>query len=261
MLWNTNELLFALLLILAGAATIEAGYRLGRRWRARLDEPGRNHINAIQVSLLGMLALLLGFTFAMSQSRFEARKALVLDEAGAITVAYSMVQLLPDHDAAKLGGMFEAYVDARLAFFEAGIDSRRIDSALETASTLQASLWTEVRRIMDDNAESERSALLAKSISAMAVFEESRREALQNHVPETILLLLLFVTLVSLGFIAFSNGLSGQRHHFATAFFGLTVAAVLIVTMDLDRPRSGAIQVSQDSMQRVLEAVRADLQR
>ena len=55
--------------------------------------------------------------------------AMQLIATGAIAVAYSMVQLLPDQDAAKLGGMFEDYVAARLAFFEAGAGGDQVDPA------------------------------------------------------------------------------------------------------------------------------------
>jgi hypothetical protein len=261
MLWSTNELLFAVAFILAAATTIELGYRLGVRWRTRIDASGRDHISGIQVSLLGMLALLLSFTYAMAQSRFEVRRALVQQESGAIATAYSMTQLLPEAEAATFSGLFADYVEARLEFFEAGIDGRRIEAAIESATRIQSDIWGEVRRILDQSPESERSALLASSVAGMTDFIDSRRAALQNHVPETILVLLLLVTLVSLGFITFRNGLVGERQHLATAFFALTVAAVLTVTIDLDRPRRGAIQVSQDSIYRLLESIRADLRR
>ncbi len=49
-----------------------------------LGRGAKTHIGGLQTALLGLLALLLGFTFAMSVTRFEARKNLVLEEANAI---------------------------------------------------------------------------------------------------------------------------------------------------------------------------------
>jgi ABC-type proline/glycine betaine transport system permease subunit len=65
-------------LILAGA--IECGVFLARRHRAR--DPNKDGIVSFPVSApsIGLLALMIGFTFAMSLPRFEARTAAVLDE-------------------------------------------------------------------------------------------------------------------------------------------------------------------------------------
>jgi len=67
---------------------IKAGFRLGRRNRLSIGEHTKSQINTIQGAILGLLALLLGFTFAMAISRFEVRKQLVLDEANAIGTNY-----------------------------------------------------------------------------------------------------------------------------------------------------------------------------
>jgi hypothetical protein len=52
---------------------IELGYRLGRRTQKRLVEPTKSQINAIQASMLALLALILGFTFSLSLQRFDDR--------------------------------------------------------------------------------------------------------------------------------------------------------------------------------------------
>ena len=51
----------ALLLMLA-----EVGYRLGRRWRVAGDDARQSQIGVIQGAVLGILGLLLGFTFSMA---------------------------------------------------------------------------------------------------------------------------------------------------------------------------------------------------
>ncbi len=56
------------LALLLGAIAIfvvalEVGYRLGVRRQAKTDEPDKSHANALHGAVLGLLALLLGFTF------------------------------------------------------------------------------------------------------------------------------------------------------------------------------------------------------
>lgn len=53
-------------------------------------------INPIEGSLLGLLALLLAFTFSMSASRYEARRTVVLSEANNIGTVILRCDLYPD---------------------------------------------------------------------------------------------------------------------------------------------------------------------
>ena len=66
----------ALLLVLALAT--ELGYRVGRGARAGHDALTRAQFISIQAAVLGLLSLLLGFTFSMAVSRFEYRKEMVV---------------------------------------------------------------------------------------------------------------------------------------------------------------------------------------
>jgi hypothetical protein len=56
----------------------EAGFLIGRRSQSTTNDHSRSQIYTIQGAVLGLLALLLGFTFAMAMSRYDTRKQLVL---------------------------------------------------------------------------------------------------------------------------------------------------------------------------------------
>ncbi len=66
-------LIFIASLILLLLAT-ESGFRLGRRVRRGFGEDAKSELGTHQGAILGLLALLLGFTFSMAITRFEARK-------------------------------------------------------------------------------------------------------------------------------------------------------------------------------------------
>lgn len=52
----------------------EAGFLLGRRSQSTIGDHQISQIYTIQGAALGLLALLLGFTFSMGMSRYESRK-------------------------------------------------------------------------------------------------------------------------------------------------------------------------------------------
>jgi hypothetical protein len=52
----------------------EAGFLLGRRRQSTTGDHAISQIYTIQGAALGLLALLLGFTFSMAMSRYDTRK-------------------------------------------------------------------------------------------------------------------------------------------------------------------------------------------
>ena len=70
-LYRQDSIWVVLALLLGMALAGEIGCRLGRRWHPRTDEARMDIIRAILGSVLGLLALLLSFTFAMSADRYN----------------------------------------------------------------------------------------------------------------------------------------------------------------------------------------------
>ena len=72
LMYDINAGLISVVLLAIVIAVVEAGYRLGRRTPgAAADDDSKAHINATQSSTLGILALLLAFTFSLSLQRFD----------------------------------------------------------------------------------------------------------------------------------------------------------------------------------------------
>ena len=76
-----------------------------------------------------------------------------------------------------------------------------------------------------------------------------RRDAgLDRHVPEAVLLLLFGVLLITAAIVGFAAGSGGHRPP-AVSWIMVTLIVVLImVVLDLDRPRRGLIEVSKQSL-------------
>lgn len=258
MLWSISELAVVLGGLVVFCSVTEVGFQLGRRRRAGADEGLQSHMSALQAALLGLLALLLGFTFAMAVARFDTRKALVLEEANAIGTTYLRAQLLPPPHRQELLHLLRTYVDARLAFYDAGIDRVRLDAAHTTTIGLQEQLWRVTVALAEHDPHSVPIGLFIQALNDVIDLHEKRLRALENHVPETVLVLVFGVAAVALGFIGHSCGLSGGTRRFAsTALVAALIVLVLAIILDLDRPRRGLIKVSQDSMVRLKATLEA----
>jgi len=90
---------------------IEAGYRLGQAALRRADGERVPPVSSMAGAILGLLAFMLAFTFGMVASRYDARKALVRDEANAIRTAWLRSDFLTEPNRGAAAGLLRDYVD------------------------------------------------------------------------------------------------------------------------------------------------------
>ena len=101
-----SPLLFAGVFIATVAVALfafEAGLRLGRRRGRQPDPEPQQPILTLVASILSLCAFILGFTFGLASSHFDARSQAVFDEAVAISTAYRRAELLPDPERSNVG--------------------------------------------------------------------------------------------------------------------------------------------------------------
>lgn len=255
MIWQINEFVLLLSALALFLFVIEMSFRLGRRKGNRSDDDGKVHVGALQAAALVLLALLLGFAFAMAVSRFDMRKALVIEEANAIGTTFLRSQFLPEPQRQEIAALIKDYVSARLDFYDAGIKPHLLHAANVAAQRIEERLWALTVRVAAQEARSVPVGLFIQSLNELLDDNERRRVALENHVPEAVIFLLFFVSAVALGFVAYGCGLARQRRFAMNAVFALLIAMVITVILDMDRPRRGLVRVSQDSMIRLKAAI------
>ena len=91
-------------------ASSEAGRLLGVRAIGR----GGDDVSTLEGAILGLLALMISFTFAMALSRYEARRDAVLIEANAIGTTALRARLLPAPYNVDINKLLQEYVRIRL---------------------------------------------------------------------------------------------------------------------------------------------------
>lgn len=251
MLWRIDE--FVLLLAFVGTflVVIEGGFRFGLRRSDQSDEADKTHVSSLQAAVLGLLALLLGFTFFMATSRYDARKLLVLEEANAIGTTHLRSRFLPIEQRRAAHELLRAYVSTRLAFYSAGIDSARLEKANNDSARIEGELWALALEAAAQDPRSLPTRLFIESLNDVIDAHEKSRIALDNHVPEAVLYLLLIVSITSLGLLGYGCGLARRRRFASNALFALLIVLVLVIILDIDRPRRGLIEVPQDSLIRL----------
>jgi hypothetical protein len=229
-------------LFLLGA---ETAFLLGRRIRRRSEEAQKGPVGEVVAALLGLLALLLAFTFSLAASRFDTRKGQVLEEANAIGTTWLRAGLLPEPHRAEIRRLLREYLEVRLAAVESG----QLQQGIARSEQLQGRLWAEATAVGEQQPGSILVGLFIASLNEVIDLHAKRViYGLQARIPAMIWAVLYFVALVSFGAIGYHAGLIGGRRFLVIWPLALTVSAVLFLIVDLDRPREGLFTVSQQAL-------------
>lgn len=255
-LHDANEwLLFAgffALLVLAA----EAGFRLAKSAR-REDGEVAPHASAIQGAVLGLLALLLGFTFSLALSRFETRKEIWRDESNSIGTTYLRARLLPEPMGSRVQALLRTYVETRFELAEFGHDLERVRAANVRAGALHEQMWTElVAAARAQQVDAELISLFADSLNETIDFHSTRVAAIRNHVPTAIFLLLLVVAVAALGLTGYASGPNRGHSLALNALVALLITLVTLLSFDLHRPTRGIITLSTEGLEDLRDSMR-----
>lgn len=247
-LYGISQVWLGLVLLLAVLVVAELGWRWGQRRHAQADDGERSQVNAISGAVLGLLALLIGFTFSMAVNRFDARQDLVLQEANAVGTTALRAQLLQPGAEAEVLRLLRQYVQVRLDFHDAGVDERKLHAVTAQTAVLQQALWRVAMQQAHGGGNAAQVNLFIVSLNDTIDLHGKRLAAMRNHVPPAVVLLLLLVTLGAVGLVAYGGGLHARRQVAAQAVLAALLVLSIVLIVDLDRPRRGLIQVSQQSM-------------
>jgi hypothetical protein len=248
-----NPWVIALVLVLGMLLAAELGFRVGRRRQARTGEEGRGHFGAVQASLLGLLALLLGFTFNMSNVRYDARRHLVVDDANAIMALSFRGRLLPEPRRREFARLLRQYVEIRAdaAALRRGITPEDLGQRIARAEALHRQMWDLVQAEVQGEHPAKGTDAMIGLLSDAFSIQQKRIQAYRSRVPATIIGLLFGAAIMSASAVGYSGGLRQYRGVLAATLLSLLAGATLYAILDLDQPRYGIIQVEQTPLFRV----------
>jgi hypothetical protein len=220
----------------------ESGRRIGA-WRARrtgMVEAG-DAPTALVAGMLSLLAFILGLTLNFAENRFEARRELVVNEANAIGTAFLRSRLVDGDDGRALGELIRGYAAARLEFTRAARNGP-IAPAEARSAALQQEIWDRTMRVARQ-APTPITATLITALNQMFDDAAAQRFAFLGEAPGNILEVLILASVIAVGALGYEQGLRGSAHRALTWLLLALWTSGMAVTVDLTRPRLGAIQV------------------
>jgi hypothetical protein len=247
----------ALALLVGMLGAYELGILAHNRLRATADSTtsGSSDEGFILSGGLGLLALLMAFCFSMAVGRYENRRELMLTEANAISSFDLMAEAVKAPFSDQMRAELRPYASARmLASTSRGENARA--AARQRAAQELAALETTVRKAMRAHEGGPAAVAIGNAFDAMSDAAANRNALAVARLPNPVLLLLAAFCLVSAAMLGYAVASERSRHRIASGILFLLLALAFGTVLDLDRPVTGAITVSQEPLTQTVRELR-----
>lgn len=229
-----------LLVFLGGVCAVflacEIGWQLGKRNESKGVS---NHIAALEQVLLGMVALMVGFSFLMALTRFEARREATVNLANAIGTTALRARLLPEPTGTETLKLLREYAQMRTAL---STSDKARTALLARTNEIQEKLWQHANTLSAKDKEIVPTGLFIQSLNEMIDNQAKRLAELRNQIPAEILIALFAIASASCGFAGYASRLDPLRSRLPAVMIATSVSAVILVIIDLDSPRAGLLK-------------------
>lgn len=238
---DIDTLYIVLILFFAMLLSVWIGYKIA------FKKPNKNSNDSELLSpLLGLLALIMAFTFGMSNSRYDNRKDNLIDEANCIGTAILRADIYPDSLKVEFQKDFKAYSDSRNDFYTLDNDEGKINASLKKSSEISAKLWKRASFYAKDKDYFIQSNMMLPALNDMFDSASKSNYIFNSKVPETIIYLLFVFSIIISFYIGYKSGLERKIERNFILGFCILICSVIFITLDLDRSRRGLIKLDSE---------------
>jgi len=238
-----SEWAIALIFLASLAIVIEAGFRIGCRYRPTFSDVSRSYASGILAGSIGLLGLILGFSFSMAVERYDLAKSQTVTEANAIGTAFLRSQTLPQKDAELALSLYDNYVEHLIKFYNSTTDASASLTAAKNLEDISSSMWKQATRSSHTNPNMVPTGLYIQALNELIDAHSLRLNFVTYRVPEPIYLLLMTIALLTFLLAGYIAGISDARRRLSTSALAIMITLVMVVIIDLDRPKRGLIQI------------------
>jgi hypothetical protein len=239
--------LFEVLCAVVLLAILVGAFLFGQRVSvSKHDEP---HLGVIQGATLGILGLLLGFSMSGAVGRFTQRQDVIVREANALGTSWLRAEFLEEPHAGQLRHHLREYTRSRLAIFDARSTSQ-VQAIEQQLADRQSDIWRTARAGIAQRPD----LVMFVSMPLNETFDllSTRNAMTRRHIPLAVLAVLVASVVLSTATISVGHEKRSRVTGALAIGLVLLIGAVLWVTIDLDFPGLGLIQVDGAPFQELL---------
>ena len=245
------EILTVAALLAGGLVACEVGYRLGLVFGPKYEAFGAQ-FDVIRGATFALVAFLIAFSFSAAGARYVDRLDIIVKEANALGTAWLRADVLPEPQRGEIKAALKEYTADRVVLLSSR-DRDELERRLAKVGGLHGRMWAGALAGAEGNAPL--MALVLPPINEIIDLHTTHLASATRRLPTPIVVVLLATASLSLILVGFGNGRSGRRFPLLDGIYAIVLAVALWMTIDLDRPRQGLIQVSIQPLADTLAAM------
>ena len=241
--WKTLAITIAI--VVAG---VEIGYRVGRRQGRRPEHDSPSLASALATPAMGLVGLILAFTFGWAANRYDVHRTTRIDEAQALGRVFHLADVLPPTDRDTVRTLVREYVQTSLEMR----DVASVQRALRRRTDLNESIWMIAAAAGHGNPTSLMIASFVASVND--VMDANLKQmviAQAGRIPLTIVLGLFVILAFTMAMIGYEMGVSGRSRSPAVVPLVISIALVVFLIADLDLPFKGGVRVGNTALEKL----------
>lgn len=221
-----------------------AAMEIGRGARRRMVDSESYDSTAADTVVFGLMGLLIAFTFNSAASRFDERRNLINDQANALRVSWTRLDLLPEADREPIRACMREWVELVLETIptDPDLDSPEFNERLDRAQQLQQRAWHLALESADRQPKPQYAALVLNPIDQWRDLSATRLAMNYRGMPVTVIVALIVLSLAGAVLAGFHAARHARRSLLHMIIFAGVIAMLIYLTVDLMLPRSGLIR-------------------
>jgi hypothetical protein len=134
-------------------------------------------------------------------------------------------------------------VEARIAYYQAGMDIKKVIEAYVQGNKISGQIWSTVAAYAKTDDITTRTSQLIPALNAMIDITTTRRAAGESTIPDSIMYFLFLLCLCSSFLLGYD--IKNKLDWIVVIGFAVMLSATVFTIIDMDRPRSGLIDMDK----------------
>ncbi|MFM8798310.1 MAG: hypothetical protein ACKODT_05070 [Fluviibacter sp.] len=234
------------LMFLAILFVVKFGWFFGNKAHHDSDGKRTKSDDTLIGAVLGLMGLIIAFTFSGAAGRLDQRERLIVNEANTISTAYSSISYLDSSDRPEVVGLFKKYLDERINLYTNVLEEDFVNKQNKAESLLNEIRDTALSKL--SNVKPADRALandLIRQISAISSAYDAQRQAMFFHPPKIIWISLFLLVIASSFLAGYKMGIEQRKERFLLFVFALLMASAVYLILSLEFPLLTHVNMSQ----------------
>lgn len=247
--------LFSACIFLGVLGAVLLGRIVGHRTHNKSNGDRNTTDDMLIGSILGLMALVISFTFSGAAGRLDQRERLISAETTSITSAYAAIRYVGDADKELLKALFKKFVALRATLYDNVLDfeaftlrQREID---ETIGLLKDAAYSAALKSPPEGRSL--ATEFVKLVNAMSSAHTNQLQAMWFHPPRVIWAALVFLILISSFLAGYKMGITQRRERLLSFMFAALISCAIYLILCLEFPLLfGVFNLESDVRQTIL---------